>query len=73
MLRNPNDESQPITVDVGKVFELPSGAGQEYLMRNVFDKGSKKKGIKLKVGARHKFELSPFEVLVLEGRAEVKK
>lgn len=66
MLRNPNDKSQTITLDIGRALELPTYANTKYMFTNIWQKDKKKQSLILKAGDPHTFELAPFEVLVLE-------
>jgi hypothetical protein len=64
-LRNPKDEPGRITIDVGKVFELPEGAAREYSLKSPW-KGDATGTLTLSTGKEHAFELRPLEVLVFD-------
>ncbi len=66
MLRNPDDKSQTITLDIGQALELPPFADTKYTFKSPWQKDKKKQSLILKAGVPHTFELAPFEVLVLE-------
>jgi hypothetical protein len=65
MLRNPNDKTQSISLDIASTFELPSNAPKKYQMKNPFQP-QPQKTLNLSASVPHTFTLSPFEVLVLE-------
>ena len=66
MLRNPDEKSRTITLDIAQALELPPFANTKYTFRSPWQKDKKKQSLTLKAGAPHTFELAPFEVLVLE-------
>ena len=79
-LRNPHNKPGKITLDIGKVFELPApvlpaqetqvqvprGAAQKYSLKSPWKKDANKAPIVLSAGKEHTFELKPFEVLVFD-------
>jgi len=65
-LRNPSDKPGRITIDIGKAFELPNGAAEKYSLKSPWKENAGSKGIVLKAGETHTFELEPFEVLVFD-------
>ena len=65
-LRNPLDKPGSITIDIGKVFELPSGAAQNYSLKSPWTEDVDRAEINLSEGKGHVFELKPFEVLVFD-------
>ncbi len=65
-LRNPKDEPGKITIDMGKAFELPPGAVQQYSLKSPWQDGSATEPVILSAGKEHTFELKPFEVLVFD-------
>ncbi len=65
-LRNPYEESGKITIDIGKVFELPAGAAQKYSLKSPWNEDSGRAAIILSAGKEYMFELKPFEVLVFD-------
>lgn len=69
MLRNPDDKAAEISVDIGRVFELPAGAPRKYLLKSPWQQDGDKPGIILEAGSEHIFELGPFDVLVFDARA----
>jgi hypothetical protein len=68
VLRNPSDQAQSITFDVGEALELPSGAAHRFAARSPWKEDSAKSEMGLAAGTSHRFELKPFEVVVLELR-----
>jgi len=66
MLRNPDDKSQTITLDIREALELPPFADTKYTFKSAWQRDVKKQSWILKAGDPHTFELAPFEVLVLE-------
>jgi hypothetical protein len=68
VLRNPSDQAQSITLDVGQVLELPAGAAQRFLAKSPWKDDAGKAFVSLAAGTSHKFELKPFEVVTLELR-----
>jgi hypothetical protein len=68
VLRNPSDQAQSITLDVGKVLELPVGAARRFAAKSPWKDDAGKAAVSVAAGTPHKFELKPFEVLTLELR-----
>jgi hypothetical protein len=66
VLRNPNDRPANFTVEAGKLFELPSGALQKFIMRSPWKKDRDQPATMLASGQPVTFNLQPFDVLVLE-------
>jgi len=66
MLRNPDEKSRTITLDIRQALELPPFADTKYTFKSAWQKDEEKQSLILKAGAPHTFELAPFEVLVLE-------
>ena len=64
-LRNPTERARSISLDPAKVFELPDGAPQKYSVVNPF-KDQTVDVATLHAGETAKFNLKPFEVLVIE-------
>jgi hypothetical protein len=67
-LRNPYEKSGKITVDIGKVFELPTGAAQKYSLKSPWSEDAGRATIVLYAGKEYTFELKPFEVLVFDAK-----
>jgi hypothetical protein len=65
-LRNPHEEPGKITIDIGKVFELPAGAAQKYSLKSPWKKDTNKAAIVLSAGTEYTFEMKPFEVMVFD-------
>jgi len=65
-LRNPSDKPGSITIDIGKAFELPSGAAEKYSLKSPWKEDTGSEAIVLSAGKTHTFELKPFEVLVFD-------
>jgi hypothetical protein len=66
VLRNPSDQAQSITLDVGQVLELPVGAARRFSAMSPWKDDAGKAAMSLAAGVPHKFELKPFEVITLE-------
>jgi hypothetical protein len=66
VLRNPSDKAQSITLDLGQVLELPSGAARRYSARSPWKEDAGKAAVSLAAGMPHRFELKPFEVVTFE-------
>jgi hypothetical protein len=66
VLRNPSDKAQGISLDVGTVLELPVGASRSFVAKSPWKEDAAVAGVKLVAGTAHRFELKPFEVVVLE-------
>ncbi len=67
-LRNPHDKPGKLTVDIGKVFELPAGTAQKYSLKSPWKEDAGSTAIVLSAGKEHTFELKPFEVLVFDAK-----
>ena len=78
-LRNPHNKPGKLTVDIGKVFELPASAShdasrgsrptraaQKYSLKSPWKEDAGRAAIVLSAGKEHTFELKPFEVLVFD-------
>jgi hypothetical protein len=65
-LRNPHEKPGKISIDIGKVFELPAGAAQKYSLKSPWAEDAGRTAIVLSAGKDHTFELMPFEVLVFD-------
>lgn len=68
-LRNPTARAQSIKIDPAKAFELPAGAAQRYSISNPF-KDQTVTVTRLRAGEDTRFNLKPFEVLVVEALPE---
>ena len=68
-LRNPDDQPHEITLDAGAVFELPSFAAKDFVMTSPYADQRIQK-VAMKAGKPNVYALQPFEVLVLESRAQ---
>ncbi len=62
-LRNPTARRASITIDLGRAFELPPDAPQDYLLKSPW-KVDAPPTVHLRAGKPHVFELAPFAVLV---------
>src|SRR5580704_17306474 len=67
-LRNPSDQRQSISLDVGRVFELPPGAPRRFAASSPWKRDRATPPVRLAAGEEHVFTLEPFEVLTLETR-----
>ena len=65
-LRNPKDAPQAIELDVAAAFELPEHAPRRYRLQSPWRADRATPPVELRVGEPHRFELRPFELLVLE-------
>ncbi|MFH1924662.1 MAG: enterotoxin, partial [Planctomycetota bacterium] len=63
VLRNPEDQPAQITLDLAKVFELPKGAAEQYVLTSPWKEDAGKPGITASAGRPHTFDLEPFGVL----------
>jgi hypothetical protein len=70
-LRNPSDRPQTFEMDPQVVFELPPGAPQSYRVANPWDANAGLGAVELRVGGAKALRLEPFEVLTLEGSADI--
>jgi hypothetical protein len=68
VLRNPADQAQSITLDVGEALELPAEAAKRLVARSPWKEDSGKAEMEVAAGTSHRFNLKPFEVVVLELR-----
>jgi hypothetical protein len=68
VLRNPDDQPATFSANVEKLFELPSGAKQNFRMHSPWKQDAKSSDVELRAGEPHTFTLHPFEVLVLESK-----
>lgn len=66
VLRNPTDQPADFTADAVKLFELPSGAPQKFVMHSPWKQDRQKPAITLESRQPATLVLKPFEVLVLE-------
>ncbi|MEO6983122.1 MAG: enterotoxin, partial [Edaphobacter sp.] len=66
VLRNPSDKAQSLSIELGKVLELPSGASRSYSAKSPWKADASKSALSLSAGVPHTFELAPFEVLTLD-------
>ncbi len=65
-LRNPSEKAQDFSVDVQRVFELPSGAPQRYRAQSPWQQGAGQPVIELQAGKAYTFHLRPFQVINLD-------
>jgi hypothetical protein len=65
-LRNPSDQAQTFSLDIGQAFELPSGVPGKFTAHSPWKRDRGEKPIALSAGQTHTFPLQPFEVLNLE-------
>jgi hypothetical protein len=68
-LRNPKNEPQVLTLDVGFAFELPEGAPRVWAARSPWAADRGQMPLRLQAGVPHRFELRPFQVLTLEAES----
>jgi hypothetical protein len=65
-LRNPSDQRQSISIDVGRALEMPTTTDSRFVARSPWKDHSGVSQISLAAGQPHTFDLQPFEVLNLE-------
>jgi len=65
-LRNPGAREAALALDVAQAFELPPGAARRYALRSPWRDDAGHHEIFLEAGRAHRFQLAPFEALVLE-------
>jgi len=65
-LRNPDDRPQGLELCLREAFELPAAAPRSYRLASPWREDEGKPALELTAEERHRFELQPFEVLVLE-------
>jgi hypothetical protein len=65
-LRNPSDQRQSISIDVGRALEMPTTTDSRFVARSPWKDHSGASQISLAAGQPHTFDLQPFEVLNLE-------
>jgi hypothetical protein len=65
-LRNPSDQPSEITIDIGKVFELPEDAARKYSLKSPWKEDVGREAIILTAGQEHTFRVERFEVLVFD-------
>ena len=66
VLRNPSDHAQEFSLDVGRAFELPRNAPQNYPAHSPWAADKASAPINLRAGHAHRFMLEPFQVITLE-------
>jgi len=66
MLRNPGDQAQKFTLDVGAVFELTADAVQNFTLCSPWAEDTAKYELSAAAGRALMLALKPFEVLILE-------
>jgi hypothetical protein len=66
VLRNPSDKPQDITLDMGAVLELLTGASRKFRARSPWAEDAGTPEVSLVAGIPHRFQLKPFEVLTLD-------
>jgi hypothetical protein len=65
-LRNPSDQIQSISIDVGQAFELPPESPRRFLASSPWKQDNTATSTSLEAGQKHIFTLRPFEVRTLE-------
>jgi hypothetical protein len=65
-LRNPSDKSQSYSLEIGRAFELPTGAPRRYTAHSPWKQNQAEKPVILEAGQSLVIQLKPFEVLNLE-------
>jgi len=68
VLRNPSNLPQEFLLDVGKAFELPTGAPQGYEAHSPWAADAASASIHLHAGQVQHIQLQPFQVLTLDAR-----
>jgi hypothetical protein len=67
VLRNPSNKPQTIDLELEKAFELSPRSATTYVLHSPWREDRGQPVIRVAVGERHRFALSPFQVAVLEG------
>jgi hypothetical protein len=65
-IRNPDDQPRDLVVDAQQIWELPSGAAQQWNLKSPYPNQRTQKFL-LKAGTPETIHLQPFEVLVFDG------
>ena len=65
-LRNPSDQRQSISIDVGQAFELPPESPRRFSASSPWKQDNTVPPTSLQAGQKHIFTLKPFEVRTLE-------
>ena len=65
-LRNPSSKPASFALDLATALELPAGAPRQYSLKSPWKEDAARPAIAVSAGQGHRFELKPFEVLVLE-------
>ncbi|NUQ63985.1 MAG: enterotoxin [Pirellulales bacterium] len=65
-LRNPTGDRATLAVDIEIAFELPAGAPRTYYLQSPWRDHRDAPRTRLTAGKAHRFDLAPYEVLVLE-------
>jgi hypothetical protein len=66
VLRNPSDEPQQFSVDVGQAFEIPLGTPTQFQAKSPWERDRSTQPVRLNAGTPYQFSLAPFQVLTLE-------
>lgn len=64
-LRNPDDQPRDLTLDATRIWELPSGAAQQWKLQSPYA-SQRLQNLLLKAGSPEVIHLQPFEVLVFD-------
>jgi len=72
-LRNPSDKPQEVVLDVKDAFELPAGAPAAFKAHSPWKDDAGQAPLTLRAGTPYKFQLKPFEVVVLETEGQKEK
>jgi hypothetical protein len=65
-LRNPSDQAQEFTLEIGSALELPASAARHYSARSPWADGAGLPAMEFKAGEPQAIRLAPFEVKTLE-------
>ncbi len=65
-LRNPDDQPAGITLDIGRVFELPVEGARRYSLSSPWEEDAGVSVIELAADKEHRFELDPLQVRVFD-------
>jgi len=66
VLRNPSDQPQDISIDIAAAFDLPRGADRTFRLHSPWKEDSGPLTLTIQGGQPYRFQLHPFEVLVLD-------
>jgi hypothetical protein len=66
VLRNPSDQPQSISIDIGKAFDLLHEPARTFRLHSPWKEDHDAPAVNIQAGQLHQFRLKPFEVLVFD-------